>query len=205
MSSPKRLKVLPRGPAATGAASKTQNIQLGELDMLSEDRDSSSDLEEFSEAISDSTSSSGDSELESSSDGETLADSEDEEHGEDGETPIDLVATQSKIKMSPTPTNLRLRLSKFLPELQQANIHLEEAGNALVSQLDDVADDEEHYIEMNLGLGVLEEVRMGDNTVAIEDSSSSADAETSEEEDVMEILKGQTRTRPVKRKIEEIS
>src|SRR5271154_2448164 len=141
MSSPKRLEVLPRGPpalsleAVAGAASKTQNIQLGELDMLSEDRDSSSDLEEFSEAISDYTSSSGDSELESSGNGETRADSEDEEQSEDGETPIDTVAARKRIKMSPTPTNLRLRLSKFLPQLQQANIHLEEAGNALVSRL----------------------------------------------------------------------
>jgi len=55
----------------------------------SEDRDSTSDLKEFSEpeAVSDSTSSSGDSELESLSDEETLTDS-DGEQSEDVETQL---------------------------------------------------------------------------------------------------------------------
>lgn len=61
------------------------------------------------------------------------------------------------ISVSHTAFDLRTRLSVFLPQLQKANADLDNATKAGLRQLDEVADDEDHYIEMNLGLGVLKE------------------------------------------------
>ena len=54
-------------------------------------------------------------------------------------------------------SDLRSRLSTFIPELQKANADLQNSEAALSRRLDEVDDDEEHYIEMSLGLGVLKE------------------------------------------------
>lgn len=56
-------------------------------------------------------------------------------------------------------SDLCTRLSSFLPELRKANADLENSPEILTRRLDEVADDEEHYIEMDLGLGVLKEKR----------------------------------------------
>ena len=56
-------------------------------------------------------------------------------------------------------SDLRTRLSSFLPELQKANADLHDSSGPQARRLDEVADDEEHYIEMDLGLGVLKEKR----------------------------------------------
>jgi hypothetical protein len=50
--------------------------------------------------------------------------------------------------------DLRTRLSAFLPQLAQANKVLEDGQE--IHNMEDVEEDEQH-IEMNLGLGVLEE------------------------------------------------
>lgn len=62
-------------------------------------------------------------------------------------------------------SDLRTRLSTFLPELRKANADLQNSPDGRVNRLDEVPEDEEHYIEMNLGLGVLKE-KMADNTQA---------------------------------------
>ncbi|ERF71566.1 hypothetical protein EPUS_00555 [Endocarpon pusillum Z07020] len=63
------------------------------------------------------------------------------------------------MSVSHATSDLRTRLSAFLPQLQKANADLENATEACLRPLDEVADDEDHYIEMNLGLGVLKEKR----------------------------------------------
>ena len=55
------------------------------------------------------------------------------------------------------PLDLRRKLSSFLPELREANAVLQTPSEARARRLDDVADDAEHYIQMDLGLGVLKE------------------------------------------------
>ncbi|KAE8352326.1 hypothetical protein BDV28DRAFT_135286 [Aspergillus coremiiformis] len=62
------------------------------------------------------------------------------------------------------------RLSAFLPQMKNANDELQreiEAGRAKDLRLDEVDDQiDGQYIEMNLGLGVLEERRPADNVVS---------------------------------------
>ncbi|KAJ5491123.1 hypothetical protein N7539_002690 [Penicillium diatomitis] len=65
-------------------------------------------------------------------------------------------------------SDLLSRLSAFLPKLKDANEDLEKeiaAGRGQEMVLDSVDEDGKDYIEMNLGLGVLEEKRDGDPDV----------------------------------------
>lgn len=70
--------------------------------------------------------------------------------------------------------DLQSRLTAFLPQLAAANQQLETDGGG--HSIEDVEDGEQH-IEMNLGLGVLEEKR---------DDGSSSSEESSDEDEVME-------------------
>ncbi|KAF8539281.1 hypothetical protein BDD12DRAFT_805509 [Trichophaea hybrida] len=85
------------------------------------------------------------------------------------------MSTDKKPDFVPLPpsSDLLSRLNSFLPQLSTANASLEAeiaaAGNADTKNIEHVSDDEEQYIEMNLGLGVLEEICSED-----EDSDSSA-------------------------------
>jgi len=74
--------------------------------------------------------------------------------------------------------DLQSRLSVFLPQLAAANRSLDEDGGSY--NIEDIEDDEQH-IEMNLGLGVLEEKREDDTSSSDE---SSEDESELEEEDV---------------------
>ena len=79
---------------------------------------------------------------------------------EDDDLIQDLPASRKPLmSVSHAAFDLRTRLSAFLPQLQKANADLENATEAGLRHLDEVADDEDHYIEMNLGLGVLKEKR----------------------------------------------
>lgn len=84
------------------------------------------------------------------------------------------------ISASSHASALQSRLSAFLPELQRANADLEEDPVAARTQrLDQVGDDEEHYIEMNLGLGVLKEMAgraRADGIRLTDDQDASSDA-----------------------------
>jgi hypothetical protein len=64
--------------------------------------------------------------------------------------------------------DLRARLSTLLPQLAEANNKLKDGRN--VYSIEDVEEDEQH-IEMNLGLGVLEEKGQDDTSISSEDSS----------------------------------
>ncbi|KAJ5883648.1 uncharacterized protein N7473_010534 [Penicillium subrubescens] len=124
------------------------------------------------------TSSSGPSSSESESEEEDSED-EDQEIRDDQETTIPAPEPSiPHIGGRPKPSIHRMeggsdllsRLSSFLPQMKNANEDLEKkiaAGKGQEMVLDSVDDDGKDYIEMNLGLGVLEEKR-GDN----EDSSS---------------------------------
>lgn len=95
------------------------------------------------------------------------------------------VADQIKAKpqvIRPNINNdLKSRLSAFLPQMEKANKELEDAGDALNHRIDDVGADEDRYIEMNLGLGVLSEEQDG-NDIRFESSSQSeSDHEASNE------------------------
>lgn len=89
----------------------------------------------------------------------------------------------------PTPpsSDLRSRLSTLIPALQKANTELQDPAAALRRRLDQVADDEEHYIEMELGLGVLKGRRSGragsDAVRWTEDDDETTDTGSSDEED----------------------
>ncbi|KAF7594674.1 hypothetical protein BBP40_008567 [Aspergillus hancockii] len=69
------------------------------------------------------------------------------------------------------------RLSAFLPQMKNANDELQreiEAGRAKELRLDEVDDqDDGQYIEMNLGLGVLEEKRPDDSGVSTQKNGGS--------------------------------
>jgi Domain of unknown function (DUF4598) len=95
---------------------------------------------------------------------------------------IERIPPQKKppISMIRPASDLRTRLSSFLPELQKANADLHDSSEVSARRLDEVADDEEHYIEMNLGLGVLKERKSGameahDVRLEQDDSTSSSD------------------------------
>jgi hypothetical protein len=67
---------------------------------------------------------------------------------------------QSKPSISSSATvtgssDLRSRIASFLPQLRKANEELMAAGDN--RRIDAVAEDQDQYIEMDLGLGVLKE------------------------------------------------
>ncbi|CCX12064.1 hypothetical protein FPQ18DRAFT_355441 [Pyronema domesticum] len=75
-----------------------------------------------------------------------------------------------------TGTNdLLSRLNSFLPQLSEANRTLEEEikqGKADKRNIEHVDETTERFIEMNLGLGVLEEIRDGDSSDEEMDTAS---------------------------------
>ena len=75
--------------------------------------------------------------------------------------------------------DIKARLSAFLPQLAAANGELDKNGAGL--NMEDVEDGEQH-IEMNLGLGVLEEKQEGDSSSS--DESSESESEEADEDDV---------------------
>ncbi|KAF2434020.1 hypothetical protein EJ08DRAFT_21259 [Tothia fuscella] len=94
------------------------------------------------------------------------------------------------------------RLKTFLPALEKANGELEKAredGTLKDKVLDDAEDGEEEYIEMDLGLGVLEEKRPG--VINESDDEMSSDNETESlgeeknEKDILGSLLGQRHKR----------
>jgi hypothetical protein len=78
------------------------------------------------------------------------------------------------------------RVQAFLPQMQQANESLERADPAALD-IENVNEDEEQYIEMNLGLGVLEEKR---KKTGGSSSDSSDNEDKSETEDDIIIPSG---------------
>ncbi len=88
-----------------------------------------------------------------------------------------------KIRLDPdigNASDLRTRLSSFLPQLAQANEIL--ANQPATHNIEAVDEDGEH-IEMNLGLGVLEERHSDDSSSASSTTSSDESDDSDEERD----------------------
>lgn len=165
--------------------------------------------EETTEAVSgdDETSSSGSSSDETDSD-------EDGDGANKTETPVPSLPS-NVLNIATSPTDLKSRLVSFIPQLQQANAELETDPDAATKQIDNVDDDEEQYIEMALGLGVLTEKpaakdASGVRTTRSEESDVS-DINTSASEDEAGTINTQVsivdklkKIKPAKRKIEEV-
>ncbi|PYI08633.1 hypothetical protein BO78DRAFT_459710 [Aspergillus sclerotiicarbonarius CBS 121057] len=109
------------------------------------------------------TSSSGSSDSESDEDDEPNTNGNPESKPPSDDIPRIPSIPKPRIHRIEKNPDLLSRLSSFLPQMKTANEHLEQeiaAGRAKDVQMDDLDDDEEgQYIEMNLGLGVLEEKR----------------------------------------------
>ncbi|BFZ59538.1 hypothetical protein YB2330_000549 [Saitoella coloradoensis] len=78
-------------------------------------------------------------------------------------------------------SDLLSRLDFFLPQLKAANEDLEKVEDKETLNIENIGEDEEKYIEMNLGLGVLEEKRPGEELES--DSEESGSEEEGEDED----------------------
>jgi hypothetical protein len=84
-------------------------------------------------------------------------------------------------------SDLRSRVASFLPQLRKANEELVAAGDD--QRIDAVAEDQDQYIEMDLGLGVLKEKKrprplngeiQTHEIISSSSSSSSSDDDESE-------------------------
>ncbi|RJE25778.1 hypothetical protein PHISCL_01891 [Aspergillus sclerotialis] len=114
---------------------------------------------------SESTSSSGDDSDEEEED----EDSDEEADNNPSEEPLTNVPGRQKPRIHRVEKNLDIlsRVSAFLPKMKDANESLEReiaAGRGADLRVDNVGEEDEgRYIEMNLGLGVLEEKKPDDN------------------------------------------
>ena len=107
----------------------------------------------------------------------SLSSSSEESSDSDDENEVVTVGGAKKPQIRGSDSNsgqdLRSRLSAFLPQLAAANRDLAENGPA--HSMEEVEDGEQH-IEMNLGLGVLEE-KNGDESSSSGDSSEEDNGE----------------------------
>jgi len=120
------------------------------------------------------------------------------EDKEEGDTIINVGGAKKPTMRLPT-SDLKSRLSTFLPQLAAANAELEilkENGGLKDRQIDNVQDGEGDYIEMDLGLGVLEEKPDGGKESSSEDDD--------EDVEPLDKLKGQHRSSKGKAQIQEM-
>jgi hypothetical protein len=145
------------------------------------DDPSESELSSDTETSSDSGISSSDS------DDEEEHDDEDSEHdssiGDDSNMislPTQLRPVISTSAALSGSSDLQSRISTFLPQLRKANEDLKTTEDD--HRIDAVADDQDHYIEMDLGLGVLKEKpkpRPLNREIQTRESSSSSSSSSS--------------------------
>jgi Domain of unknown function (DUF4598) len=102
---------------------------------------------------------------------------------------------------------VRSRLDQFLPALRNANADLEANPDQLQARNLESVEEGEQYIEMNLGLGVLEEKTAGvtdtETDSSSDESSSSEEDRPSEDTDEMDgVQRRRTKDSRRKRKVE---
>lgn len=140
----------------------------------------------------------------------SLSDSPSDASFDSSSTIINLLPPKPQFNQQ-NPSNLSQRLASFLPQLQHANAILPTDG---AQQLDNVDDRTERYIEMDLGLGVLEgekSPRKSVDGVQIEGSSDSSDSSSddsdakqrSQPRGAMDVLMGKKSARGDSKFIEE--
>lgn len=108
-----------------------------------------------------------------------------------------------EIKKPRVDSRLQSRLATLLPQMEKANAELDSEIQAKALQVDDVSDDEENYIEMNLGLGVLSEIKEESNVLVENSSDSDEDAIETLETNMPQFENRASNLKP-KRKIEEL-
>ncbi|KAF9700522.1 hypothetical protein EKO04_001895 [Ascochyta lentis] len=154
---------------------------------------------------------------ESSEEPSDLSSSEDEDENAhvDVETPKEPEVVNLRANRGKKPTykldqeefgpDIRTFLKDFLPQLKAANEELEaqrKEGTLKKREIDTVdAEEDEQYIEMNLGLGVLKMKDADNSSDSSSDSDNDSDSEmddvedTAKEKDVLGKLMGQEKTK----------
>jgi hypothetical protein len=157
------------------------------------DAELSSDTETSSDSDTSSTQSESEDESEDS-ENNSSSDNTDSDQGSLGyESDMISLPAQSKPSMSGSTTvtgssDLRSRIASFLPQLRKANEELVTAGDD--QRIDAVTEDQDQYIEMDLGLGVLKEKKrprplngeIQTHEISSSSSSSSSDSDDDESE-----------------------
>ena len=103
-------------------------------------------------------------------DDESESSSESDSSSSEGTSSDESGSDEDDIEADPQP-DLRTRLAAFLPKISEANEMLSESA-----RIDEVGDQEERYIEMNLGLGVLE--KQDPDQVLTRTASNNVESET---------------------------
>jgi hypothetical protein len=146
-------------------------------------------------------------------DAETTTSSESEESSEEGSaevTPSDEEEEMSQgervssglARVPGQMPSITSRLQNFLPRLQQANAELEQEEDLQRRRVDDVPEGTEHYIEMDLSLGVLSE-QGGDRDVGL--GGEDGDSQDSYGEGIeVQLSSADKEEKSTKRKIEEM-
>ncbi|OGE56132.1 hypothetical protein PENARI_c003G07884 [Penicillium arizonense] len=176
-------------------AAKSQTSNKPSKTMNLTDRTARRQRASYPPSDSDPTSSSGSSSEDSS---ESESGNEDEHHSDQemrdepratAANPADPSSSLPHIGGRPKPrihrmkgdSELLSRLNAFLPKMKNANEDLQkeiEAGRVGDLVLDNADESGEQYIEMDLGLGVLEEKKEGDSSSEDEDEDDREDAKT---------------------------
>ncbi|KAF2438580.1 hypothetical protein P171DRAFT_163843 [Karstenula rhodostoma CBS 690.94] len=205
----KRLKISPdtSGSASSTVPNESGPVPTNEPEGATEKSEADSDEESW---VSESSEEPSDESSEDSSEAED--DEQEDEMDEDvqlgAEDVVNLRANRGKRPDFKLPGDEKLEdirpfLKDFLPKLKAANEELEAqkaTGTLQTSEIigEEEADVEEQYIELNLGLGVLEE-RDDDADAAADNESGGGDAEQRDQEkDVLGKLMGREKpTEPV--------
>ncbi|KAF1924208.1 uncharacterized protein M421DRAFT_14286, partial [Didymella exigua CBS 183.55] len=195
----KRTKVSPENSSGGSVSSKPDStVKASSAPAESTDAselnsgDESSELSESSEEPSDLSSSEDDDDI-------------DETTKMDAETPEEPEVVNLRANRGQKPTykldeeglgpDIRTFLKDFLPQLKAANEELEaerKQGTLKKREIDAVdGEDDEQYIEMNLGLGVLKMKDGEDSSTSGSDTEMSDDEDTVNEKDVLGKLMGQ--------------
>ncbi|MCJ1329818.1 hypothetical protein MMC10_006499 [Thelotrema lepadinum] len=191
--------------AATADSPETQESPSDTSTSLSEEESSSSDDSEGYFEVEVDEGYDSDSESGSTSTSSSSSSSEDEGYGkEEGLRSRDHsigLSSPSPAQLFPQ-SNLASRLNAFLPALAASNAELEvERAKGTLDERDIEKVDEEGYIEMDLGLGVLEEKRgHGEDSEEESDSCGSADEGNDAEDESEEVDGGRSAFKNKKKK-----
>ncbi|EXJ63425.1 uncharacterized protein A1O5_11474 [Cladophialophora psammophila CBS 110553] len=148
--------------------------------------ENSSDNEESEVQDEEETTSSSDSE---DSDGEETSEREEEEEeeegGEDVEEPVPPrgPGIPRFTTLPARGSDLKSRVQNFLPQLQRANAELEDSSQVFDRRIDHVSDDADHYIEMEVGLGVLTAQKDDTTRIMLPHSPSSVEEDRADEDE----------------------
>lgn len=186
--------------AASELLSSVDGVDARDLTPATEQFDTN---DESSEVSTSSEEVSSDSDEDSDVEADEVSQQGDAGNVEASEEPITVRgATKPSMKLSKVDrelgTSLRSRLKAFLPKMAEANRELEAeraAGTLEQRNIENMEDDEDdQYIEMNLGLGVLEEKDPNASNLSSDsESDDEGGSEGKRERDIMGKLMGQQR------------